>query len=716
MKCDRQFPCGQCKLHGRASECVPVKRTIIEDDNRKRTISNELTARNSNSEGRSGAHYDKVIVNEVENLLTSALEKLQKLPNCEPSAETSYEEGNVEAFSKNKRAKVGTSSSAERAVDNNPSLLSKVEHTVMGFIPKFESKPSIEQQKTTYASETLPDKPLAPPRMDSFDHIASQLLQVLPPDIAVNVVNYYFDSLEWLTRVLDPHVSRTQYLNMALAPVEWILNHEKPSCICCYITVLAIGLHFAPQEYLARWKIDEEVSRSMSKKMFCGCHQMVWSSNFLGSPDIDFLSCATIMSLYPHDEEKTGHMSWAMLGAEVKMAQSLGFHRLDGPRGEPLIHASLSNPVQREIARRIYWYLIWFDWSYSTVSNAYSIQPIQTFTKPPANTDIMETGEVIEKSPWEYSETSYLIFSIRYVEICRQITDTRLVSGGELDIVQTKAFSSALELVHNSVPVCLKYSEDEEELYGISRKRSLVMEKCMLEIMFHNRMLQLHRQHQLEGYHQGQWKFARVVSVRSAIRIVEIVTKFCVAYPELLKYYLIIYYVLGAATTLIMDVCCSTSDSVSDLELSRAAIRGARKLLGSTQGCSNAAHSSRIVVDEFLKAENTIRRSFMEEETMNLLSKASFHNDGPKLKYVFRNILRNAFVEHLKEGGGRIASQSSSSIDFSSNETAGAQKPEVEPGSLNLFEHAWEPHETICPIWDEEDPDILQLLNSVLDV
>lgn len=337
---------------------------------------------------------------------------------------------------------------------------------------------------------------------------------------------------------------------------------------------------------------------------------------------------------------------WAILAAEIKVAQSLGCHRIDALKPGESLCPPWSSFVEREVGRRMHWSLIWYDWSYSTVSGVYSIHPSQTFTRPPENICITDDGRVVQRDISVYTPFTYTIFRIQYAEVCRQITDLRSVAGGKLDVDQVKFFCGALDKIHSSIPDSLKYKATEEDL--VCGDRARVMERCMLEIMYQNRILRLHRKYQIQGSYQPAWYFAKSASVNAATSILQIISRFCDDYPELLKYYLVANYLFGAAITLITELCCKSRETTNEAQFYRDYVVIAKQLLARTLDSSYFARISENVLHEVLAAEDSVRGAFIAQEGESKFYEMSLNPENRQLVLLFRGILEQVYLKETK--------------------------------------------------------------------
>lgn len=642
-RCDRKIPCGSCRVLGKASECVPMTRSVVSQPGHSQSqnppdgSTSPIPMSVEPEPSSDGGHAR---LNHIETLLQDALNEVQTLTRRHRQQD---EVNEMESYVDSKRQRTGSSCDDVDTSLDRLNLLSKVENTVMGFTSENE----FEFRKNSPNKYDGAESRITTPVTSSVD-MAIGLLQLIPGQQACILVNYYFESIDWFTRVLSPTTSRENCLRLArMTPREVIESFSLPQT-CCYLIILAISLYFASGSFLSEVNISLTDAETISDSLITGCQAILWKWDFACSHELDFLSCTIIKRLYQHRYKKVCIADWAIYGAEVKVAQNLGCHRIDALKPGENLCPPWSSCIEREVGRRIYWSLIWYDWSHATVSGVYSIHPSQTFTRPPGNIYITDDARVVQRDISVYTPSTYTVFRIKYVEVCRQVTDLSSVVGGKLDVDQVRFFGAALDAIHSSIPDSLKYNATEDDLVCQDGDRARVMERCMLEIMYQNRMLRLHRKQQIQGSYQPAWYFAKSVSIDAATRIVQIISRICDDYPELLKYYLVTYYLFGAAMTLMIELCCKPREATKEAQFYRNYVTIAKQLLGRTRDSSYVARISENVLHEILAAEDSVRGALIEEEGEVKFNAMSLNPENRQLVLLFRGILENVYLEERK--------------------------------------------------------------------
>lgn len=137
--------------------------------------------------------------------------------------------------------------------------------------------------------------------------------------------------------------------------------------LACHLVILCLGFHLCSREKLLAMGFTPPMAAQQAAALFETSRQVLLDScRFLsggGPVRMDDVACVAIMSLYQYDEvgEGQGDAAWVLLGAAIKNAQVLGLADVDAK-------AKLSTWRQqdRQRARRLWWFLVWLDWSHAT--------------------------------------------------------------------------------------------------------------------------------------------------------------------------------------------------------------------------------------------------------------------------------------------------------------------------------------------------------------
>ena len=138
-RCDRKIPCGFCRILGKASECVPMTRTVMANTKHSQ---GQSSPDRSNSpiympvdpESSSADGHDRL--NHIETLLLGALNEVQSLTRLNKQQDN-VNDSEPYAVTK-RRCTGGSCDDVDTTALDRLNLLIKLEHTVMGLTSENE--------------------------------------------------------------------------------------------------------------------------------------------------------------------------------------------------------------------------------------------------------------------------------------------------------------------------------------------------------------------------------------------------------------------------------------------------------------------------------------------------------------------------------------------------------------------------------------------------
>ncbi|PWY96907.1 hypothetical protein BCV70DRAFT_209018 [Testicularia cyperi] len=650
-RCDRKYPCSPCIIRGEQAGCTQVQQTIasittssatpaapsgaqssafspIHVGDRRTLPTPPKTGYDDHSpqppERHSAFGSDRLLLLEtrmerIEALLTRHLSPHNAQAPALKRRRSHDEEPNLRP-------------NHDRASASPPPLGETIEDlfedAAMGRKLKLETLP-ISQSRPASANKDTDDDDLAALQTapDPARDVAFRFAHFLPA-AAPKLLDFYFARIDWTARTLPPDVHAV-FLRLArMSPEEIAAFPVSSAVVCCYFVVIALALHFADEALLRSAQLTSQDASQLADTLCTGSQQLLWASNFLQSQQLEHLACVCLLGVYQHNRKEQADSQWALLGSAIKVAQNLGLSRLDHGVFS-CASSSIQGEAQKELARRIWWNLVWLDWSHASAHfGVYSVHPSQNRTKLPANVDINRDSLTL-RSADEYTHSSAISMRMRYVSVYREIVD-QSNERGALDCAQIYRYVDKLNDIHASTPPCLRYTPDRA-----SEQSDQAMESVMLELMYLNRILRLHRGHQLSGFTSEDWRFARKACLSSASRMIRILS--LVGDSVIHKFWLTTFYLLGASMALVMELCCARPHEV-DAHTVRESINAAISLLSKAGPGSEAAHNSRRILQELLSCEPKIRSAFAKSGGLERIAEQQVGRQDTK--DVFLDILK----------------------------------------------------------------------------
>lgn len=595
IRCDRKSPCNPCSMRGAASSCCQITRSVVTATAPTREDAHEPTDK------RECPREDDDRIERLEQ----RIEQMEKML----AIASASSESTVPAPSH----------------DDVPGFL---EDVAMGHRLKRRScKRSIH--------EVDEENPLSQRSAVPAVDVAFQFLELCPQGRKAELlVDFYFAHVDWCTRVLHPQQSRIDFGRVARMSAGDASIGVHSGILCCYLAVLALALHFADDECLQSIDLAPQDATRLADTLCSGSQQLLWASNFLQSRQMEHLACVNLLGVYQHNRKGQADAYWALVGAAIKVAINLGLSRIDHPGSSG--SSSIGGEVDREMGRRIWWNLLWYDYSQASAHyGCYCVHPLQNRTDVPHNVDIHGDDVSAPQPIGTHTQSSATIVRMQYVEVYRQSVDCRN-KAGRLSRSDVSALARKIDDIHQATPVHLYKEQAGEDSCRAS-------ERIMLELMFHNRHLRLHRDGQFAGYSSKEWSFARTRTVDAAKQIILILSEpRCAALP-LFKFWLVTLYLLGASTALLMELLCANDLGHRDRTKIEELVEMSISLLSRMHKASDSAQRSRRILRRLFAAREQVRQVSGHSQSMDTWIQA------------VQDVLRHP-VRGSNNGGGAIYS------------------------------------------------------------
>ncbi|KAG2757316.1 hypothetical protein P692DRAFT_20789438 [Suillus brevipes Sb2] len=232
-------------------------------------------------------------------------------------------------------------------------------------------------------------------------HKISELLQELPPQRFSDVlIDHYFAAINWTRYPVCEADFRTAYASLCANGVG--ANTNDARFLPLLFVVLAISVRLAP-EHLAG---DTRTRRVTSLRYYWSSRRSLLIAAAIQPDSLDIVLTRLLSARFLTFDRRITEC-WSQLGAAVRTAQALGFHRDAAPTG--------LEPAQVENRRRIWSYLYHADRSYALVlGRPHAIQDDYTCTLPPLNIDDDFSPAIIRNPPPLSSPTLMTFVILRH--------------------------------------------------------------------------------------------------------------------------------------------------------------------------------------------------------------------------------------------------------------------------------------------------------------
>ncbi|GAB7338849.1 hypothetical protein MBLNU457_5537t1 [Dothideomycetes sp. NU457] len=320
---------------------------------------------------------------------------------------------------------------------------------------------------------------------------------------------------------------------------------------------------------------------------------------------IEAVQGAIIVAFIAVHHEDVSASFHSILSIALQMARTVGLHRLDHPSATGIL-----SPVQTEVGRRVWWYLVASDWFLAckfggTTEGSYDCHARHMITKKPLNLDDedLKDGIVpVEKPMSMPTSMSYSLQRIRMSEICRQFVDCEpLVMSGTAseNYDNVLDFDTAIQTFINDLPAFFSMSLPEvTSLFQVDHAKAtrLVTHGHIIHHMIYSLRCKLHVPYLMRGYADHKYGPSRQICIETARLIIQSEVAHERSGLLALNRYQFIRFVLGvfvASVVLLVELCIDKTtsrqseyrqeiiDAFRLLEMAREQSRNAARFLDS---------------------------------------------------------------------------------------------------------------------------------------
>lgn len=277
-----------------------------------------------------------------------------------------------------------------------------------------------------------------------------------------------------------------------------MVNNVDVGWLAVYLLVLTLALRFYPCEPPAHW--------ASIAHYFDGRCVHLWASaartclglaRYQSSQSLAVLQSILLANL--SDSHAGRKVNQTMLRIAISNAHSMSLHRLGDRSQQPKAGESQGVALRREMAKRIWYQLVFKDWSCSLCSNVYVIQERQFNTPLPGNyndEDLERTPLPAPRPREEHTDMSYSLEAFEVVKASKLhadvLNDKWLESGesrgrAKLSCSEASRVDAAYRAVLEGLPSF--YAVGSEH----GTKTNVEIERWLLQQMIFHHILKLHR-------------------------------------------------------------------------------------------------------------------------------------------------------------------------------------------------------------------------------
>lgn len=275
------------------------------------------------------------------------------------------------------------------------------------------------------------------------------IIRTLPrKQLADQLVSVYGDRVNFLAgNILHmPSFRKEVEAFYALASVERqarVVNNVDSGWLAVFLLVIGLALRFYPCAPPKDWESMAHLFDGRSIHLYASAARTVLVlSRFQSSQSLTVLQSILLSNLSDTHAGRRFHQT--MLRIAISNAQMMGLHRLGDKAKQPRAGESAGVAIRREIAKRIWYQLVFKDWSSAVTAGVYAIHERQFNTPLPGNYNDGDLENVPLPPPRPRNEFTDMSYSLEVIEVVK-------ATKFHADLVNERvlAVASGAEAVHN---------------------------------------------------------------------------------------------------------------------------------------------------------------------------------------------------------------------------------------------------------------------------
>jgi hypothetical protein len=198
------------------------------------------------------------------------------------------------------------------------------------------------------------------------------------------------------------------------------LSSSKLQWTALLFAILSVTAASAKPECMMRWRFREGEHGFQAKLWYQAAIECMNAARYQENHNIFSLQAIGTMTMCAHTLGFSNTQS-ILIASAIRIAQSLGLHRLKGERGEykpPTNDREREAHIQLEAGKRVWQQLLTQDWFSVPFSETYSVNPLHTTSNQPYNFDEKTLELVPYSCPSILSYANFVFESVFRFSIC----------------------------------------------------------------------------------------------------------------------------------------------------------------------------------------------------------------------------------------------------------------------------------------------------------
>ncbi|KAL4971698.1 hypothetical protein BDW66DRAFT_164909 [Aspergillus desertorum] len=275
-------------------------------------------------------------------------------------------------------------------------------------------------------------------QIGGISNVSKELELLLTPSQVRAMMLYHQDSIAWIHNLVHLPTFREQCERLFVS-----LTESQGLWLALYYAMLAVTLYH----------MDPSLLHELDIHSPCGLAELCYRKSMDSLNEADYMNNHSLFSLQAiclliyvgHNIGQSDRISVLLAGA-VRIAQCLCLHRLGPDTGKGTVAAGESQQtmqrrlIDREVSKRVWWFLVRQDWLQIPFNNTYTIHPSQFNTPMPLNCDeeiplMFSAEKIIDHHQEHYTQGSYTMV-LNHVAVLIWKTQDKMCQQGHPNEVE----------------------------------------------------------------------------------------------------------------------------------------------------------------------------------------------------------------------------------------------------------------------------------------
>ncbi|CVL03382.1 uncharacterized protein FPRN_11745 [Fusarium proliferatum] len=400
---------------------------------------------------------------------------------------------------------------------------------------------------------------------------------------------------------------------------EFDENVLKVECdrnwIALYYALLSQTLYHLDSAYLSSLP---QAENNASRILFDKSREMLYKSEFMDKHKLTSVQTICLLVQVAHNFDKSD-LICVLVSSAIRIAQCLNLHRLglDDPG------AGVNEVIDREVRKRVWWFLVRYDWLQIPFQNTCQIHYSQFNTPMPANCHDDEERMINDDR-----------VNVRPAEICTITTWTNCLA--QMAIVMWRHHDRMLRVGNTQTDdIDRRYNEvirADEEIKGLYLSWSNTLRDvkitpsdnpttdglptglmpAMLLMSIAQKIFTVHRQFQLSCFRDRRYAFSQLSCVTIAERSIEAFQRWpdCLEARICRRMWTTLSYMISCSITLLLALLLKAQNTLThDWERLRAYVEYGKEFIGKEVQVSSIAKRGVRLLSALMELERTSKFS-----------------------------------------------------------------------------------------------------------